>query len=579
MKETLRYLAPYIARYKWKYIAGVVFLLCTNFFRISNPRVVQYAIDYLKSEFSINTLALLAGLIILIAIFEGIFLFLMRKSMIVASREIENDIRNDFFEKLLTLPPSFYQKMPTGDVMSRATNDLNAVRSVLGPGIAYSTNTSLAFLFVIPMMLLISPRLTMFALLPFPIIIILVNRFGKAIYTRFARIQDQLSVLSTRAQENLGGSTIIKWFAREDFEIEQFRKDNHEYMTRNIDYAKVDAAFRPSLMLTIGCSTAMILLVGGQLIINGTISIGEFAAFLLYMNILVFPSIALGWVIGLFQQGSAALKRMRVVLEAESDIRITSPENPDSITGHIRFKDLNFSYEEQEVLKSVNLEIKPRTTLGIIGHTGSGKSTLIKLIPHFYKLPEKQLFIDGIDINHLPLKTLRNEIGYVPQETFLFSDTIHHNIAYGRADATREEVEKAARLAHIHDEISNFPDGYDAVLGEKGLNLSGGQKQRVSIARALLRDPHILILDDAFSALDTFTEEQILQNLRSYMPDRTVILVSHRVSTLQNCDRIIVMEDGTISQQGTHGELIALPGLYATIHQKQLLEEELASAE
>jgi len=579
MKETLRYLAPYIARYKWKYLAGVVFLLCTNFFRISNPRVVQYAIDYLKSEFAINTLALLAGLIILIAILEGIFLFLMRKSMIVASREIENDIRNDFFEKLLTLPPSFYQNMPTGDVMSRATNDLNAVRSILGPGIAYSTNTSMAFLFVIPMMLLISPRLTMFALLPFPIIIILVNRFGKAIYTRFARIQDQLSVLSTRAQENLGGSTIIKWFAREEFEVKRFREENHEYMVRNIDYAKVDAAFRPSLMLTIGCSTALILLIGGQLIINGTITIGEFAAFLLYMNILVFPSIALGWVIGLFQQGSAALKRMRAVLEAEPDIQITSPKDLEAISGHIRFNDLSFNYDEQNVLNSVDLEIEPRTTLGIIGHTGSGKSTLIKLIPHFYNLPENQLFIDGTDINHIPIKTLRNEIGYVPQETFLFSDTIHNNIAYGRADATREEVEQAAKLAHIHEEISNFPDGYDAVLGEKGLNLSGGQKQRVSIARAVLRDPHILILDDAFSALDTFTEEQILQNLRSFMPDRTVILVSHRVSTLQNCDSIIVMQDGEITQKGTHDELISLPGLYSTIHQKQLLEEELASAE
>jgi len=580
MKETLRFLAPYIARYKWKYIAGAIFLLFTNLFRISNPRVVQYSIDYLKTEFSISYLALVASAIIVIAILEGIFLFLMRRSMIVASREIENDIRNDFFERLIKLPSSFYQNMPTGDVMSRATNDLNAVRSILGPGIAYSTNTSMAFLFVIPMMLIISPRLTLFALLPFPIVALLVNRFGKAIYKRFARIQEQLSTLSTRAQENLSGSTIIKWFAREDYEAERFRKDNHEYMKRNIDYAKVDAAFRPSLMLTIGCSTAMILLIGGELIINKTISLGEFTAFLLYMGILVFPSIALGWVIGLFQQGSAALNRMRKVLEAESDIQITDPITPENIEGNIRLNNLSFSYEEdQDVLKNLNLQIKPKETLGIIGPTGSGKSTLIKLIPHFYKLEDNRLFVDEIDINRIPLHLLRGEIGYVPQETFLFSDSIHNNIAYGKPNATREEVEQAARLAHIHDEIAAFTEGYDSILGEKGLNLSGGQKQRVSIARAVLRDPHILIFDDAFSALDTFTEEQILQNLRSFLPDRTVILVSHRVSTLQNSDSIIVMEDGQISQQGSHQNLIAQPGLYATIHQKQLLEEELASAE
>ncbi|MGH1364284.1 MAG: ABC transporter ATP-binding protein [Calditrichia bacterium] len=580
MKETLRFLAPYIARYKWKYIAGAIFLLFTNLFRISNPRVVQYSIDYLKTEFSISYLALVASAIVVIAILEGIFLFLMRRSMIVASREIENDIRNDFFERLIKLPSSFYQNMPTGDVMSRATNDLNAVRSILGPGIAYSTNTSMAFLFVIPMMFIISPRLTLFALLPFPIVALLVNRFGKAIYKRFARIQEQLSTLSTRTQENLSGSTIIKWFAREDYEAERFRKDNHEYMKRNIDYAKVDAAFRPSLMLTIGCSTAMILLIGGELIISKTISLGEFTAFLLYMGILVFPSIALGWVIGLFQQGSAALNRMRKVLEAESDIQITDPITPEKIEGNIRLRNLNFSYQEgQDVLKSLNLHIKPKETLGIIGPTGSGKSTLIKLIPHFYKLEDNQLFVDELDINRIPLHLLRGEIGYVPQETFLFSDSIHNNIAYGKPDATREEVEQAATLAHIHNEIAAFPEGYDSILGEKGLNLSGGQKQRVSIARAVLRDPHILIFDDAFSALDTFTEEQILQNLRSFLPDRTVILVSHRVSTLQSSDSIIVMEDGQISQQGSHQDLIAQPGLYATIHKKQLLEEELASAE
>ena len=581
MTQTISYLLPYIKRYRTKYLLGAIFVLFTNVFRVLNPKIIQNAIDYLSAEFQLMQLAVFSGQIILVAIFEGIFLFLMRKSMIVASREIENDLRNDLFGKLIDLPASFYQNMPTGDIMSRATNDLSAVRSVLGPGIAYSTNTIIAFFFVIPMMLIISPKLTIFALLPFPLVALLVNRFGKAIYIRFKKVQDQFSVISTIAQENLSGNSMIKWFAREENQVEQFEVANREYMVRNIDHAKVFAAFRPALMLTIGLSIAIILLIGGQLIIAGVITLGEFTAFMLYMNMLIFPSIALGWVIGLLQQGAAALGRMRGVLESESDLNSgTQQIDPENFRGEISFRGLNFSYPDgTKVLHDINLTIKPRQTLGILGPTGSGKTTLIKLITNLYRLEAGNLFIDDIDVTDYDLKSLREEIGYVPQETFLFSDTIRNNIRYGNPQAEQAAIEQAATLADIHNQIMEFPEQYESVLGEKGLNLSGGQKQRLSIARAIIRNPRILILDDAFSALDTQTEAQILNNLETVLPDRTVILISHRVSTLQHADHIIVLEAGRITETGTHQELLDAAGHYAWIHEKQLLEEELANVE
>ena len=574
----LLYLKEYLLRYRRKFFWGIIFVLLTNIFKVVNPRIVQKAIDLLQQSFQMTQIGNYAIIIVCISFIQGFFLFLMRRTIIVASREIENDLRNDLFWKLEGLSAGFYNQMPTGDIMSRATNDMNAVRMVLGPGIAYSVNTIMAFLFVIPMMLYISPALTGLALIPFPVMAILVNRFGKAINKRYEKIQAQLAAISTFVQENLSGVAIIRAFVREKHQMDEFYKLNNDYMHKNLSFARVYAAFHPSLMLIIGFAVLLVLLGGGKLVIDQTLSIGELTAFMLYLGMLVWPSIALGWVIGLFQQGTASMKRIRNILDAVSDISEGQLELlPSEVKGKIEFKKLNFKYEDVPVLEDINLVIQPKSTVGILGQTGTGKTTLVRLIPHLYPIKGGQLFIDDQDINEYQLGSLRQQIGYVTQETFLFSDTIHNNIAFAKPGATREEVIQAAEIAAMHDEILEFPEGYDSYLGERGINLSGGQKQRVSIARAILAEPRILILDDAFSALDTYTEETILQNLKNLFPDKTVILISHRISTLQNADHIVVLDQGRISEEGTHADLLQQKGLYAHIHQKQLLEMEIES--
>ena len=423
--KILSYLKEYIIRYRAKFIWGIIFVVFTNMFKVINPRIVQKAIDLLQQSFDMGQLRNYALLIILISFLQGFFLFLMRRTIIVASREIENDLRNDIFWKLEGLSATFYNQMPTGDIMSRATNDMNAVRSVLGPGIAYSVNTIIAFLFAIPMMILISPTLTGLALIPFPLMAVLVNRFGRAINKRYEKIQAQLANISTFVQENLSGISVIKSFTRENHQIDKFSDLNRDYVDKNLSYARVYAAFHPSLMFIIGIATILVLLGGGRLIINGSMTIGELTAFMLYLGMLVWPSIALGWVIGLYQQGTASMKRIRHILDAEQDIEDGPYIIPSgNFRGKIEFRDLNFQYEDIPVLEQINLTISPRTTLGILGATGSGKSTLVKLIPHLYPLERGLLLIDDKDINEYQLASLRQQIGYVTQETFLFSDTV-----------------------------------------------------------------------------------------------------------------------------------------------------------
>jgi len=571
-------LFPYLYRYRRKIIVGTIFITLSNGIGVLNPRVVQKAIDYLSDDIAINQLLIYAGLVILIAIGQGLFRFLMRQTVIVGSRLIENDFRNDLFAHLQKMSARFFQSMPTGDIMSRMTNDLNAVRSVLGPGIMYSINTIVTFVFVIWMMLLISPGLTLISLIPIPIMAYFVYRFGMKIHERYKKIQAHFSKISTKAQENLSGIRIVKSYVQEESEIKDFNRLNQEYIEKNMSFVRVYAAFHPMMMFIVGLGVVLVLLIGGTLIMRGSITLGEFVAFSLYQAMLVWPSIALGWVVGIFQQGAASMERINDILDQEPDIRDESElSDIETIYGDIRFADLNFSYSTDGpvVLREIALHVAPGKILAIVGRTGSGKSSIMHLLTRTYNPPRGTVFIDGNDILDIPLFILRQHIGYIPQETFLFSETIGENLVFGIENVDQETIEKAATYAEIHESISEFPDAYETLLGERGINLSGGQKQRLSLARAIIREPKILLLDDALSAVDTLTEEKILNNLKKVMENKTCIWISHRISAIMNADHIIVLDDGRIIEEGTHDELLNIGGIYADLFEKQQLEEQL----
>ncbi len=577
-----RQLWPYLMNYKWRLSGGTLFIIISKLIAIINPQIVRQAIDYLKQDIQSGPLLRFAGLIVLITFVQGIFRFLMRRTVIVVSRLIEFDMRNELFEKLQTLSQTFYQKMPTGDIMSRMTSDLNAIRAVLGPGVMYTINTLTTMLFVFVMMVRISLHLTLIALIPIPILVFVVNYFSKQINKRYTEVQAQFANISTRVQENLSGIRIIKSYAREMAELGEFNRVNSDYVRKNLNYVRVQAAFRPVMMLIVGISIAFTLLIGGKLIILEQITLGQFVAFNLYLGMLVWPSIALGWVLGLFYQGVASIKRLNTILEAQPDIT-DGPNVLDvkELKGQIVCQNLNFSYPGSDVvvLKDIQFKVEAGTIVAIVGRTGSGKSTLIRLLARIYEPPEKSLFYDGLPLNQIPLRILRKHLGYVPQETFLFSDTIRNNIAFGRPDASFAEIEEAARMAQIHETILGFPDGYDTLLGERGINLSGGQKQRLTLARALLQNPRILLLDDALSAVDNETEEKILNNLRKVMLGKTCFWVSHRISSIRHADLILVFDQGRIVEQGTHHSLLKQGGLYAMFYEKQQLEKLVSQVE
>lgn len=527
-------------------------------------------------------LLIYAGLIVLIALVQGVFRFLMRQTIIVGSRLIENDFRNDLFAHLQKMSANFFQNMPTGDVMSRMTNDLSAVRMVLGPGIMYSVNTIFTLIFVMAMMLSINPLLTLIGFIPIPLMTFFVYRFGLQIHKRYKEIQVQYSRISTKAQENLAGIRIIKSYVREAYEVEEFNLLNKEYIDKNMAFVRVYAAFHPMMMFIVSLGLILVLLIGGRQIVNATISLGEFVAFTLYLGMLVWPSIALGWVVGIFQQGAASMERINVILDTRPEIHDEPVRLPvNNIKGHIAIRDLTFSYDQSRtpVLKDINLEIESGTILAIVGRTGCGKSTVMNLLTRTYDPPPGTIFIDGVDIRQIPLQVLRQYTGYIPQETFLFSDTIKENITFGIQAVGEESIVEAAQVAQIHDSITEFPEKYDTLLGERGINLSGGQKQRVCIARAIIKQPKILLLDDALSAVDTLTEERILENLRGVMKNRTCIWISHRISAIKAVDKIIVLDKGRIVEEGTHQELLILGGLYADLYEKQKLEEALDLAD
>jgi len=509
----------------------------------------------------------------------GFFTFLTRQTIIVVSRRIEYDLRNDFLAHIQKLSLSYFQNTPTGDLMALATNDIGAVRNALGPGIMYPTDTAMTFLLVIGIMMSLDWQLTLLALVPLPFVSFAVYRLGKIVHKKFEERQEQYSKLTTRAQENLSGMRVVKAYVREAYEVGLFRSLSWDYLKKNLVLARVQSIMWPLMFLLVGCSLVLTLYFGGLRVIDGRLTIGVLTAFLGYLTLLIWPMIAFGWVVNILQQGAASMGRLARTMDTVPEIRDTDETDKSvvNVEGEVEFKNVTFRHANaaRPTLEGINLRIPKGTTVAIVGYTGAGKSTLVSLIPRLYDVTEGTLFVDGVDVRRIPLNTLRSNIGYVPQETFLFSDSIAENISYGTDDGTEEHVREAAEVSQMTRDISDFPKGLHTMVGERGITLSGGQKQRTSIARAVMRQPKILILDDALSAVDTYTEEEILHRLRAVMRGRTSLIISHRISTVKDADQIVVLHDSRIAEQGTHDELVARGGIYAELYRKQLLEEEL----
>jgi ATP-binding cassette, subfamily B, multidrug efflux pump len=583
MKPLLR-LLPYLAKYRTTLLWGIVTVVMSNFFTVAQPLFVGHAIDVLKKgleshQMDVTGLLTYAGMVVGFSLIAGVFTFLTRQTIIVVSRQIEYDLRNDFLAHLQRLSLAYFQNTPTGDLMAHATNDIGAVRNALGPGIMYPTDTLMTFTMVIGIMMTQDWRLTLLALIPLPFVSYAVYRLGRLVHVKFEGRQQQYAMLTTRAQENLSGIRVVKAYVRERHEIALFRALSWEYLKKNLVLARVQSIMWPLMFLLVGFSLIITLYFGGVSVIEGHMTIGTLTAFFGYLVMLIWPMIAFGWVINILQQGAASMERLGRIMDTVPDIR-DSAETDHRITtleGTLQFKDVTFTHRNAAgpALRGINLTIPRGTTVAIVGYTGSGKSTLVNLIPRLYDVTEGELLIDGVNVKQIPLDVLRSHIGYVPQETFLFSDTLAGNITYGTDSGTEEQVHRAAEISQLTRDVHDFPGGFHTMIGERGITLSGGQKQRTSIARAVMRYPKILILDDALSAVDTYTEEEILKRLQAVMRDRTSIIISHRISTVKDADQIVVVHEGKIVERGTHDELVELGGIYADLHQKQLLEEEL----
>ncbi len=623
----VRRLLQYVSRYRRQFVLGLACVVVTRAVALAGPIVLGQAVDDLTRGVTRAKLAGYGALLLAIGLIGGLFLFLQRRILIGASRHIEYDMRNDFFGHLEALPLGYFQTHRTGDLMSRATNDLNAVRMMIGPSIMYSANTLLTLVVALTVMVSIDPRLTLLSLIPLPFVSISVKWFGSPIHKRFEQIQAQLSDVSAVAQEALSGVRVVRAYRQEASEMERFRRSNEEYLLRNRRLIVLQGFFFPSMAFFLGLGTLLVVWLGSAEVIRGRITLGQFVAFNAYLTMLSWPMIAFGWVTNMLQRGMASWKRMLEVLETEPSIAdtvrlkadttiadtvdtvrlkadttyVTEPAltPPDVVSGFsrtseirgaIEFRDLVFSFGDTPVLKHVSATIEAGQTVALVGVTGSGKSTLISLLARLYDPPPGTVFIDGVDVRDIPLAILRGAVGFVPQEPFLFSDTLADNVAFG-LDASGgpggpggsggerlQRIEAAAAVARLDKDVADFPNGYDTMVGERGITLSGGQKQRTALARAIVIDPRILILDDALSAVDTYTEEEILSRLRGVMRDRTSIIVSHRISTVRDADVIFVLDDGRIAERGTHDALIRHNGLYAELHKKQLLEEELAAS-
>src|SRR5438552_1884112 len=574
-------LMAHIRQHKPRLALGLLCIICTNVFLLATPWVTgKYAVDGLQKSITRQKLAYYAALIIGLTILQGVFRFFTRMLIIGVSRDVEYTLRNELFQHLESLSLSFYQKNKTGELMSRATNDLSNVRMLLGPGIMYTLNTGLIAAFAIVLMLKISWPLTVFSLLPLPLVSYSVRHFGKGIHDLTEEAQAKLADLSARVQESLAGIRVVKAFVQEKHEVAEFDRMNRSLVDKNRELIRVQSVFYPTMELMIGVAVVIVLWFGGRQVIQGAISVGDFVAFNMYLALLTWPMIALGWVVNLFERGRASMERLNYIFDAPADVRDEPGVRSDfQVEGSIEFRNLSFSYNGAPTLQNISLSIPKGKTVAIVGATGSGKSSLVQLIPRLYDAPPNSLFIDGVPVERIPLETLRRAIGFIPQDTFLFGETIRENIAFGVESASDADVQRSAEISNIHEDVQSFPNKFETMVGERGITLSGGQKQRTAISRAVVRDPKILILDDALSSVDTYTEEQILHELKQVMRHRTSILISHRVSTVKEADEIIVLANGAIVERGTHAELLARDGYYAELHRRQLLEEELSVSE
>ena len=577
MFARFRPIGPYLARYRGRFTTGFVCLALGQTIGALVPLVIRAGVDDLTHQVVLQRLAVVAGVLIGLSLVKAVFQFWTRWILIGISRDVEYDLRNSLFRHLLRLSQRYYTEHRTGDLMSKLTNDLNAVRNMIGPGIMYSASTVVIGISTIALMLHLDWKLTLYALAPLPLVSIGVKFFGSKIHERFEKIQALYSELTERVRENISGVRVVRAFCQEDAEMATFDVMNRDFVEKNKGLIWITSFLWPGMALMFSVALMVVLIVGGHHVVQGTITVGTFAAFNIYLAYLIWPIVALGWVTNIVQRGLASQGRLMSIFESKPDIDDRDvPGNPlAAIRGEIEFRNLTFSYNGHPILKNINLRIPPGKTLAVVGATGSGKSTLVSLIPRLYDAPPGTVLIDGVPIRQIPLQLLRAHIGFVPQETFLFSETIRENIRLGAPKSSDVQVERAAEISNILPEINSFPKKFDTMVGERGLTLSGGQKQRTAISRAVIRDPRILILDDALSSVDTYTEETILRQLTGVMADRTTILISHRVSTIQNADEIVVLHDGAIAERGTHAELLAMNGHYTELYNKQLIEEAL----